>query len=125
VVTVNVLLFVVAVLTVIVPLTVVEPPIVAAPPVPLIVRFVYVVGKIACAAPVYVTVLPVLVAVRVVMPEVPPRFSVALAACVNPPVPESAVATVNVLLLVKVTPVTVTLGIDIVPLNPCAFVLKV
>src|ERR1044072_7100706 len=51
------------------------------------------------------------------MPDVPPIFNVALAACVRPPDPERAVATVNVLLLVKVTPVTVILGMENVPLS--------
>ena len=65
------------------------------------------------------------VAVNVVIPDVPPIFRVALAAWVNPPVPDKAVPTVNVLLLVSVTPVTVTLGIDNVPASACAFVSNV
>ena len=56
-------------------------------------------------------------AVRVVMPEVPPTFKVALLAWVRPPVPLRSVPTVNELLLVTVTPVTVTLGIEIIPVN--------
>ena len=69
--------------------------------------------------------MPLLVAVIVVMPEVPPILSVALAAWVKPPVPERAVPTVNVLLLVKVIPVTVTFGIVNVPVSCCALVSKV
>ena len=69
--------------------------------------------------------MPLLVAVSVVMPEVPPILSVALAAWVKPPVPKSAVPTVKVLLLVKVTPVTVTFGIVNVPVSCCALVSKV
>ncbi len=59
------------------------------------------------------------VATRAVMAEVPPRFKVALAAWVNPPVPASAVPTVKVLLLVKTipAPVTVTEGIEKVPVR--------
>ena len=37
----------------------------------------------------------------------------------------SAVVTVRVLLLVSVTPVTVTLGMEKVPVRDCAFVLNV
>jgi hypothetical protein len=62
-------------------------------------------------------VLSVFVAVNVVIVEVPPRFSVALEACVNPPVPFKLVPTVNVLLFVRVTPVTVTVGMLNVPIN--------
>ena len=72
-------------------------------------------------APVKFTVLPELLAVSVVIPEVPPIFNIELAACVNPPVPLNAVLTVNVLLFVKVTPVTVTLGITNVPVKACGF----
>ena len=61
------------------------------------------------------TVFPVAAAVRVEMPEVPPRLSVALLPCVKPPVPARAVATVRVPLLFSVTPFTVTLGIVKVP----------
>ena len=66
-----------------------------------------------------------MVAVNVVIPDVPPMFSVALVACVRPPVPESAVLTVNVLVLVRVIVVTVTLGMENVPVNACALVLNV
>src|SRR5947209_5703842 len=69
--------------------------------------------------------LPLFVAVNVVMPDVPPMLSVALPACVTPPDPERAVPTVNVLLLVTVTPVTVTLGIVNVPFRFWALVSKV
>ena len=69
-------------------------------------------------APVKFTVLPELLAVSVVIPEVPPIFNVELAACVNPPAtPLNAVLTVNVLLFVNVTPVTVTFGIVKSPVN--------
>lgn len=55
------------------------------------------------------------------MADVPPIFNTAFEACVNPPVPASAVPTVNVLLFVNVTlaPVTVKLGMEIVPVNAC------
>ena len=66
-----------------------------------------------------------MVAVNVLMPDVPPMLSVALAACVRPPVPDRAVPTVNELLLVNVTPVTVTLGIENVPVNPWLLVSNV
>ena len=74
------------------------------------------------------TVLESTVAVRVVMPEVPPMFKTAPLPWVSPPpVPLKAVATVKVVLLVRVTPVTVTLGIEIAVVPPIAwlFVLKV
>ena len=71
------------------------------------------------------TVLPVAEAVNVVIVEVPPRFSVALAPCVNPPLPMSAVSTVKVPLLVSVTPVTVTLGIVNVPVSVWVLMSKV
>ena len=45
--------------------------------------------------------LPELVAVSVVIPDVPPRIKVALIACVNPPVPVKSVLTVKVLLLIS------------------------
>jgi len=72
-------------------------------------------------------VLPLSVAVRVVMVEVPLIFRVALAACVSPPVPMSAVDTVRELLLVRMIPrpVTVTLGMENVPVRACEFVSKV
>ena len=44
-------------------------------------------------------------------------FKVPVAALVNPPVPINAVETVKVPLFVRVTPVTVTFGIEIVPLS--------
>jgi hypothetical protein len=84
-------------------------------PLPEIVRLKYGLILTVCAAPEKLTVFPLLEAVRVVMPEVPPRFSVEFIPCVNPPVPASAVPTVNVPLLVRVMPVTVTLGIENVP----------
>lgn len=59
------------------------------------------------------------------MPDVPPIFRVAFAACDSSPVPESAVATVRVLLFVSVTPVTVMLGIDNVPVTDWELVLNV
>ena len=60
---------------------------------------------------------PLAVAVIVVIPEVRPMFRVAFAPCANSPVPESAVLTVNVPLLFRVTPVTVTFGIENVPVS--------
>src|SRR4030042_5644543 len=52
-------------------------------------------------------------------------LSVPVALLVKPPVPANAVVTVSVLLLVSVTPVTVTLGMENVPVRACAFVLNV
>ena len=71
--------------------------------------------------------LELTVAVRVVMVEVLPMFKTAPLPWVSPPVPLKAVATVKVVLLVRVTPVTVTLGIEIAVVPPIAwlFVLKV
>ena len=66
-----------------------------------------------------------MVAVSVVIAEAVPMFSVALAAWVSSPVPDSAVPTVSVLLLVRVTPVTVTLGMENVPVSACELVSKV
>ena len=63
------------------------------------------------------TVFPLFAAFNVVIPEVPPRSSVAFTVCVNPPEPASAVLTENMPLLVRVMPVTVVLGIDNVPVN--------
>jgi len=71
------------------------------------------------------------VAVRVVIPEVPPMVSVAPEPWVNPPEPERAVPTVSELLLVYV-PEKVAEGIDnvpdkvwVVPENVCTPVLAV
>ena len=64
------------------------------------------------------------VAVSVDIAEVPPKLSVELAACVNPPPPDSAVPRVSVPLLVYV-PVTVTEGIVNVPLIVLPAPLKV
>jgi len=61
----------------------------------------------------------------VVTEQVPPIFSVPVAAFVKLPVPAKAVATVKVPLFVSVTPVTVTLGMDHVPVSDWALVLKV
>lgn len=72
--------------------------------------------------------LPLAVAVSVVMVRfapVAPMFNVLVPALVNPPVPARAVATVSVPLLVKVTPVTVTLGMENVPVSAWELVLKV
>lgn len=68
-----------------------------------------------------------MVAFNVVMPDVPPMFSVAPTACVSAPVPLKAVPTVRLLLLVRVTapPVTVTLGIVRFPVKACEFVSNV
>ena len=52
-------------------------------------------------------------------------FSVPVALFVKPPVPANAVVTVSVLLLVSVTPVTLTLGMENVPVRACAFVSNV
>jgi len=61
-------------------------------------------------------VLPSFVeALRLVIVEVPPIFSVPM--LVNVPVPIRAVPTVKTLLLVRVIPVTVTLGIDRSPIT--------
>ena len=63
---------------------------------------------------------------RVPTVEVPPILRVAFAACVKPPVPIRAVATVNVLLLVNtVGEVTVMLGIVNVPVSACELVSNV
>ncbi len=62
--------------------------------------------------------LPDADAVRVVMVEVPPMFNTAPLPWVSPPVPVKAVATVKVVLLVRVTPVTVMLGIEIAVVPP-------
>lgn len=61
------------------------------------------------------------------IPTAPVKFilSVPVPALVSPPVPANAVATVNVPLFVRVTAVTVTLGIENVPVNACGFVSKV
>ena len=61
------------------------------------------------------------------IPGVPVKlmFNVLVAALVNPPVPAKAVVTVKVPLLVKVTPVTVTDGIENVPISACELVSKV
>jgi hypothetical protein len=61
------------------------------------------------------------------MVEVPPIFKVAPLPWVSPPVPPKAVFTVSVVLLVRVTPVTVTLGMEIAVVPPRAwlFVSKV
>ena len=86
--------------------------------VPVLVRF---------ARAVLIAPEPVMVAVpvfvNVVMELVPPRLSVLV--LVSPPVPESAVATVKVPLLVRVTPVITTVGNVTGPLNACALVLNV
>src|SRR5437764_3900915 len=75
------------------------------------IRDTSVTGVQTCALP--ISVLPEAVAVMVVIPDVPPRNTVLFVALVSPPVPESAVAMVRLeSLLVSVTPVTVTLGID-------------
>ena len=71
------------------------------------------------------TVLPTAVAVRLVMAEDPPKLSMPDALFVRPPVPASAVAMMSVPLLVKVTPVTVTLGIMKLPVRACELLLKV
>ena len=71
--------------------------------------------------------LPTALAVRVEIPRTPVKFilSVPVPALVNPPVPAKAVVTVSVPLLVRVTPVTVTDGIEKVPLSACELVSKV
>lgn len=81
----------------------------------MIVRLLYDVAKIVWLAPLYVTELPELIALSVLMPTVP--FSVRFdpIAWVKSPVPLSALLTVRLLLLINVTPVTVTFGIVSVP----------
>jgi hypothetical protein len=59
------------------------------------------------------------------MPEVPSRLSVPVPALVNPPVPSKASSTVSVSLLVSVIPVTVTFGIEKVPVSAWSLVEKV
>ena len=71
------------------------------------------------------TVFGFAVAVSPLMPEVPPMLSVEFAPWASVPVPESAVLTVSVPLLFNVTVVTVTLGIEKVPVSVCVFVSKV
>ena len=73
------------------------------------------------------TVLPLTVAVSVVIPTAPVKliFSVPVAALVRPPLPARVVDTVNELLLVSVTPVTVTFGIVNVPVSDWELVSKV
>jgi hypothetical protein len=61
--------------------------------------------------------LPDAFAVRVVIADAPPTFRVAFIAWVKPPVPERAVPAVSELLFVNVIPVTVMLGIEIVPVS--------
>ena len=51
--------------------------------------------------------LPAAVAVRVVIPEVPPIFKIPVIPCVKLPVPDNAAVAFTVPLLVKVTPVIV------------------
>ena len=80
--------------------------------------------------PLYSTVFGFAVAVMVVIPDVPPSFKTALVPWVSPPVPDSAVETTNppeaVMLLVRVTVVTVAFGIvKEFPETACALVLKV
>jgi len=72
-------------------------------------------------------VFPLTEAVSVVIPTAPVKliFSVPVAALVRPPLPARVVDTVNELLLVSVTPVTVTLGIVNVPISACELILKV
>ena len=67
------------------------------------------------------------VAVIAAIPGTPVKFilSVPVPAFVNPPVPANAVVTVNVPLFVNVTPVTVTLGIENVPVSAWEFISKV
>ena len=60
------------------------------------------------------------------MPEVPPMFNIPVVPCVKPPVPDNAVPTVNVPLLVRtVGEVTVTLGMEKVPVSAWLLLLKV
>ena len=66
-----------------------------------------------------------MVDVKPVIPEVPPRFNTAPEACARVPVPVRSVPAVSVLLFVRVIPVTVTLGMESVPVNAWAATLKV
>lgn len=67
------------------------------------------------------------VAFKVVIVAVPPMFSVECAFCVNPPVPARATSTVSVPALFKATaaPVTVTFGMENVPVRVWEAVLNV
>jgi hypothetical protein len=58
-----------------------------------------------------------LLALIEVIAEVPEIVKVAFVPCAKLPVPLSAVATVRLLLFVRETPVTVTFGIENVPVN--------
>jgi hypothetical protein len=55
------------------------------------------------------------------MAEVPPMFKTALLPCVSPPVPLKAVPTVKIVLLVRVTPVTVILEMEIAVVPPISW----
>jgi hypothetical protein len=61
--------------------------------------------------------------VRVVIAEVPVRLSVPVDHWVSQPVPARAVETVRVALLVTVTPVIVTLGIEMAEVHPILWLL--
>ena len=71
--------------------------------------------------------MPFAVAVSPVIPNEPVKtiLSVAFAAWASVPEPARFVVTLKVLLFVSVTAVTVTLGMENVPVSACAFVLKV
>ena len=71
--------------------------------------------------------LPVDDAFSVVIAEAPPIFNIAALSplFVNAPLPDNAVPTVSVPLLVRVIPVTVTLGINRVPESAWVLVSKV
>src|SRR5436190_21064852 len=58
------------------------------------------------------------------MPAVPPMVKEAFEVCVNVPLPLSSVLTVRLLLLVSVTLVTVTLGMENVPVSDCVLVVN-
>ena len=75
--------------------------------------------------PLKLTVLSVLVAVRVFIPIVPPRFKVELTPWIKVPVPVKSVVTDNVLLLVSDIPVIVTFEMDKDPKRDCGLALKV
>lgn len=76
---------------------------------------------IVWAPPVKLTVLPTAVALSVLIVEMPPISRSAFAACVSVPVPVKALPTASELLLVRLTPVTVKLGMAKVPVRVWAF----
>ena len=70
------------------------------------------------------TVLPEAEAVKVVIPEVPPRLSVPVARLTREPAPAKSVATVNEFVFESAIEVVME-GIMNVPVRVCEFVLNV